>query len=142
MVRLTKVALVLLVLACVIQAAEQTCPADKAAKAGYDAFGAFHTVVAPVWHNFYPEKNYDSMLAAAPGFVKAMEGIAALEPKMKNVQRKGAFLMNREILAKCVKRYSLAATAGQKDSVYAIVPILHESFEKCASAYMPTPYPE
>jgi len=140
--RFLKIAIVLLSLVAAVQAEDKVCPADKAAKAGYSAFEAFHKVVAPCWHQAYPDKNYDSLIAAGPGFEKAMAGIAALEPKMKNVARKGAFLMNREILAKCVKRYAAFAKEGQKDSVYAILPQLHEAFENCAGAYLPISYPE
>lgn len=131
-----------LLLSSVALAAEKGCPSAEAAEAGVSEFEGFHKAIAPVWHVAYPDSNFDQMLAAGPEFVKAFSEISAIEPKMKNVNRKAAFLLNREKFADLVKRYDAACKAGNKDSVYALLPALHESFEMTASAAMPISYPQ
>ena len=131
-----------LLLSAAAYSADKTCPSDQASNDGISAFESFHKVVAPIWHAAYPDSNFEKMLAAGPDFVKAFGEISAIEPKMKNVSRKAAFLTHREQLADLVKRYDAACKAGNKDSVYALVPPLHEAFEMTASASMPIPYPE
>lgn len=122
--------------------ADNACPSAQATKSGVSEFEGFHHVIAPVWHDAYPDSNFEVMLAAGPEFVKAFGPISAIEPKMKNVNRKAAFLTNRESMANLIKRYEAACKAGNKDSVYALVPVLHEAFEMTASACLPTPYPQ
>jgi hypothetical protein len=131
-----------LLLSAVAFGADEACPSAQAAKAGVSEFEGFHRVIAPVWHVAYPDSNFEKMLAAGPNFVKAFGEIAAIEPKMKNVNRKASFLTNREEMAKLVKRYDAACKAGNRDSVYVLLPALHEAFEKSAAACLPTPYPE
>jgi hypothetical protein len=139
--RTVKFAAVIIAVLVVALSVQAQCPSAKAAKAGADAFGAFHEAIHEVWHVAYPAKDYTVMLAAAEPFEKAMAQVAALEPKMKNPARKAAFLQNREDMAKFVKLYAEAAKAGNKDSVYVLLPQVHESFEKSASAFLPISYP-
>src|SRR5512139_2609010 len=90
---------VILVLSVAAFAAEKGCPSADATKAGVTEFEGFHKAIAPVWHMAYPDSNFEKMLAAGPDFVKAFGEISAIEPKMKNVNRKAAFLTNREKMA-------------------------------------------
>jgi hypothetical protein len=123
-------------------AASAQCPADKAAEGKKSPFSAFHTFMAPAWHTAYPAKDYDAMIKAADGMEKSFAEVAAIEPKMKNVERKAAFLNNRETFAKELKKYVEFAKAGNKDSVYAELPTLHNAFEMTAMAYSPIEFPE
>jgi hypothetical protein len=118
------------------------CPSDHAANKGYDAFGAFHEVMAPTWHKAYPDKDYVSLLAAGPKFDSLFKGIAHIEPSMKNTKRKAAFLTNREEFAHLVRAYAEAAKAGLQDSCYVLMPTLHEAFEQTAAVVVPYSYPE
>jgi hypothetical protein len=119
------------------------CPADKAEAEGKKSpFSAFHSYMAPAWHEAYGAKDYDVMIKAADGFETTFKEIAAIEPKMKNTARKADFLTNREKFAAELKRYVAFAKAGNKDSVYATLPQLHEAFEMTAMAYNPIDYPE
>jgi len=136
------IVIVVLALAPLVLAADEKCPSAQAANAGVSDFEGFHKVIAPVWHGAYPDSNFDAMLAVGPDFEKAFASIAGMEARMKNVSRKAAFLMNREKLADLVKRYASACKAGDKDSVYVLLPDLHEAFEMTASACLPTTYPE
>lgn len=118
------------------------CPSDHAANQGFKAFGTFHEVMAPTWHTAYPDKDYDALLAAGPKFDSLFKGIADIQPTMKSVSRKAAFLNHRETFAQMVKAYAAAAKAGLKDSCYVLMPELHEAFEMTASALSPYSYPQ
>jgi hypothetical protein len=123
--------------------ASAQCPADKAeAEGGKTPFSAFHKFMAPAWHVAYGAKDYDAMIKAADGFDSTFKEVAAIEPKMKNVQRKAEFLANREKFAAELKKYVAFAKAGEKDSVYATLPNLHEAFEMTAMAFTPIEYAE
>ncbi|MFZ1684716.1 MAG: hypothetical protein WAU88_11395, partial [Candidatus Zixiibacteriota bacterium] len=123
--------------------ANAQCPADKAeAEGGKTPFSAFHKFMAPAWHVAYGAKDYDAMIKAADGFDSTFKEVAAIEPKMKNVLRKAEFLANREKFAAELKKYCAFAKAGEKDSVYATLPQLHEYFEMTAMAFMPIEYAE
>ncbi|PWB74749.1 hypothetical protein C3F09_03410 [candidate division GN15 bacterium] len=136
------VLLAALLVSATVSAADKQCPSDEAAKAGMSPIAGFHEVIAPLWHAAYPDTNYEAMLKAGPDVEKAFGPIAGMEARMKNVGRKAAFLTNREEFSKLVKRYAAACRAGNKDSVYLLLPQLHDAFEKTASACTPTPYPE
>ena len=119
------------------------CPADKAeAEHRVTPFSAFHTYMAPAWHTAYVDKDFDAMIKAADGFETSFKEIAAIDPKMKNPQRKAEFLINREKFAAELKKYVAFAREGNKDSVYATLPQLHEAFEMTAMAFNPIEYPE
>lgn len=118
------------------------CPSDHAANKGYDAFGAFHEVMAPTWHKAYPDKDFAALLAAGPKFDSLFKGIADIEPTMKNTKRKAAFLTHREEFAHLVKAYAEAAKAGLQDSCYVLMPTVHEAFEQTAAVVVPYSYPE
>ena len=118
------------------------CPADKANDGKKSPFSAFHEFMAPAWHTAYPAKDYDAMIKAADGMEMSFVEITAIEPKMKNAARKAEFLNNRENFAKELKKYVAFAKAGNKDSVYAELPTLHDAFEMTAMAYNPIEFPE
>ena len=118
------------------------CPSDQAAKQGFEAFGAFHEVMAPTWHSAYPAKDLDALVAAGPKFDSLFKGIADIQPTMKSVARKAAFLNHREKFAQLVKDFAGAAKAGLKDSCYVLMPSVHEEFENTAHMLSPFSYPE
>lgn len=140
--RIVITVMIVLAAATMVAAAEESCPSTHAAKAGISQFEEFHSVMAPVWHGAYPDSNFDAMLAAGPEFTRTFKSIATIEADMKSVARKAAFLTNRERFAALVKRYAAACAAGNKDSVYIIMPDLHDAFELTASACLPIAYPE
>lgn len=139
------ICLLALVIMTTLAAAEEpghACPSDHAASQGFKAFGVFHEVMAPTWHTAYPAKDFDALVAAGPKFDSLFKGIADIQPSMKCVSRKAAFLNHRETFAQLVKAYADAARAGLKDSCYALMPSLHDAFENTASMLSPYSYPE
>ena len=118
------------------------CPADRAADKGFDPFGEFHHIMAPVWHEAWPAKDYDAMIAAGPQFETAFEKIAAMKPEFKSERRKLKFSQLREEFASLVDKFAEAARRNDKETVYELMPDLHDSFEMTASSLLPVHYPE
>lgn len=123
-------------------AADQTCPADRAAEAGHNPFGAFHEIMAPTWHGAWPDSNFAALFAAGPAFAEAFKPIAAMNPTFKSDTRKATFETKRTAFAEAVAAYADAAAEGDTTKVYALMPGLHEAFEMAASALLPVHYPE
>jgi hypothetical protein len=124
-----------------LSALGQTCPAERAAEHGMNPFATFHEVVAPIWHEAWPNKDYNALIAAGPKFKEAFAGIAAMKPKIDNGKRLEKFEMLRKELGELVDAFATAAAEGDKDAVYKITPDLHEHFELAASSLLPVNYP-
>jgi hypothetical protein len=118
------------------------CPAHRAAELGHNPFEAFHKIMAPVWHGAWPDKDYDSLLAAGPTFKEAFAAIAKMKPTFKTLDRKKAFLKARDGFSKIIEMYAAAAERGDKETVYDLMPQLHDAFEMTASTLLPVYYPE
>ncbi|MDF1543756.1 MAG: hypothetical protein P1R58_01495 [bacterium] len=121
---------------------QSSCPADRAAQHGYDPFGEFHHVLAPVWHEAWPEKEYDALFAAGPRFAELFEKIAAMKPQFKSETRLAKFNQLREEFGALVEKFAEAARQKDKEAVYAIMPELHDGFEMTAATLLPVHYPE
>jgi len=142
MKKLLIIAAVLLITAMACFAGESSCPADRASAIGYNPFGDFHHLMAPVWHNAWPEKDYETLLAAGPKFEKLFVAIAEMEPKLKTEKRNKIFIKKREAFAKAVQLFADACKAGDKEKAYELMPNLHDTFEMAASSLLPLHYPE
>ncbi len=121
---------------------EAACPAHQAAQLGHDPFGDFHKIMAPVWHQSWPEKDYGALLAAAPKFQEAFTAIAKLEPTFKIEARKKEFSKSRDEFGKIVDMYAAAVEKYDTLAFYEMMPRLHDAFETTASVLLPLPYPE
>jgi hypothetical protein len=118
------------------------CPARRAAQLGHDPIDAFHQVLAPVWHNAWPEKNYQALLEVGPKFQKAFTAIAKLNPDFKTETRREAFVKVRNDFSKLVELYAAAAEKGDTAAVYELMPKLHDAFEATARSLLPVSFPE
>ncbi|HWR83496.1 MAG TPA: hypothetical protein VN285_09340 [Candidatus Deferrimicrobium sp.] len=124
------------------QKGESACPAHRAAQLGHDPFGDFHKIMAPAWHIAWPQKEYESLLAAGPKFQEAFAAIAKMEPSFKSEKRQQTFTRARDSLGLIVKAYADASAKGNKETVYALMPHLHDAFEAAASSLLPISFPE
>jgi len=122
--------------------AQEGCLADRAAAAGHAPFEAFHQIMAPAWHQAWPNKDYDALLAVGPRFVEAFTAIAKLAPKLKTAARRRAFDERRQQFSDLVARYADACRQGDTALVYKLMPDLHEAFEVTAAVLLPISYPE
>ena len=141
--KLTVTLICAVLLCCALpQAAEQTCPAQRSAQDGHNPFEAFHHVIAPAWHQAWPDKDYETLFAAAPKFEEAFAEIAALEPEFKSSVRAEVFANRRTDLKDLIEAYTKAAGQKDEEGVHKILPDLHDAFEQTASATLPVHYPE
>jgi len=124
------------------QTAGSTCPSSRAAEAGYNPFEEFHAVMAPAWHQAWPDSNFADLFAAGPKFQEAFGKVAEMKPALKSAAREKVFAERRAALGGLVQKYAAAAAAEDKDKVYALMPELHDAFEQAASALLPVHYPE
>lgn len=134
--------LAVIFMASMISAGEEACPADRAEKKGYNPFGEFHEILAPVWHSAYPEKDYDALLAAGPKFEEKLKLITSMKPEFKSDYRHAQYDNNLKVFAMAVKRFADACREGDKEKAYELMPDLHNSFEMTASSLLPISYPE
>lgn len=118
------------------------CPAHRVAKMGFTAFHDFHEIMAPAWHTAWPDEDYDALLAAGPKFKEAFAAIAKMEPTFKTKDGKKAFLKARDSFSKIIEMYAAAAKRGDNETVYDLMPQLHDAFEMTASTLLPVSYPE
>ncbi len=118
------------------------CPADKAAEMGHGGFETFHHVMAPAWHDAYPDSNFDALIEAGPKFKEAFVEIQGMRPEFKSDVKKAHFNECRKEFGDLVEQYAAACAEGDKDKVYALMPDLHTAFERSAAALMPISYKE
>ncbi|MEW5993734.1 MAG: hypothetical protein AB1744_04980 [Candidatus Zixiibacteriota bacterium] len=127
------------------QPAHQThagCPAHRAAELGHNPFDTFHEIMAPAWHEAWPNEDYAALIAAGPKFKEAFAGIAAMKPLLKTKVRQEKFEKARDQFAEIVNTYAVAAAAGDRKAVYDLMPKLHDAFEMTAATLLPVSFPE
>ncbi len=122
--------------------AQEGCPADRAATAGFAPFETFHHIMAPAWHQAWPKKDYEALLAAGPKFAEAFVEIEQLKPKLKSEARLQAFHEARQLFAEMVSKFAEACKQGDSAFVYQLMPDLHDAFEATAATLLPASFPE
>lgn len=132
----------LLILLAPYASAQEGCPADQAAAAGFVSFEHFHHVMAPAWHTAWPAKDYAALIAAGPKFTERFTAIAQMNPALVPAVRRPAFIQQRQQLAELVKQYADACQQSDSDLVYKLMPDLHSAFEATATTLLPVRFPE
>ena len=123
-------------------AQEASCPADRAAELGYQAFADFHAVMAPAWHRAWPDSDFTALFNAGPEFSRLFKPIGLMKPKFNSSSRRDAFLKNRQEFAQVVSDYFEACQKQDREQVYVLMPRLHSAFEATAALLVPISYPE
>ena len=138
----TLISLIILISFILMGSVMAQCPANRAAEEGHDAYSEFHHVMAPAWHNAWPNKDYDALIEAGPQFVEKFEDIEKMKPVFKTDARKERYEENLKEFSRLVTAYAKAAETGDKDLVYKLMPDLHEAFENAAGSLLPIQYRE
>lgn len=131
-----------LVLSAPYAAAQEGCPTDQNATAGYVSFEHFHHVMAPAWHTAWPARDYVALIAAGPQFTEQFKAIEQLNPELVSPTRRPAFVEQRQQFAELVARYGDACRRSDSGLVYKLMPDLHNAFEATAATLVPVNYPE
>jgi len=114
--------LALLLLIGSAQADESGCPAHKAAEAGFSPFDTLHQVIAPLWHNAYPDKDYQALIAGGDDLAKAFAGVAGIKPEIGNKSRLARFEKHRAELSQQIIEY---AEASHKEDGKGLIVLNH-----------------
>ncbi len=121
---------------------EETCPADRVGRQGFEPFEEFHAVMAPAWHQAWAARDYAALFAAGDEFSNLFKKIAFLKPPFKTDTRRQAFLEHRQEFAQLVRDYHAACRGKDSSAVIEIMPRLHDAFEETAATLLPVYYPE
>lgn len=122
--------------------AQEGYPADSAATAGFVPFETFHHIMAPAWHQAWPKKDYEALLAAGPRFAEAFVAIEQLKPQFTTETQQQAFIKHRKRFAELVEQYAEACQRADSALVYRLMPDLHDAFEATAATLLPVSFPE
>jgi len=121
---------------------EAMCPADQAAAAGNTLFQQLHHVIAPAWHEAYPDKNYAGLGDAMVKLDALIPDVKALNHGFKLQARKDEFNAAREKFVTLVEQGVMAKADGANETIYNLTPQIHEYFEEMAACLLPLDFPE
>jgi len=119
----------------------QDCPSQVAARLGYKEFSAFYNLLAPLWNEAYPAKNYEALVAAGPPLDSAMAAIYEMKYSSRYDRKFEGYKERRHDLLSVVSEFSRAAEKNDSDAVYQIFPRIQAAFESTAVYLLPLPYP-
>jgi hypothetical protein len=110
---------------------------DNTVKMAMDKFDAFHDIMHPAWHEAYPSKDYQAILASGPKFEEAFAQIMPIDPKIPNSARYTRYASLRKIMSDRVVEFAAACKAKDEQTAYKLLPDLHNAFEDAMAALYP-----
>jgi len=127
-----RVFLIFLVLAFTCQPLlSQEAPKDRATEtsANVPALVEFHKVIFKIWHNAWPNKDYDMLTALFPEIERGVTAVAKAELPGILRDKKVAWRNGIEKLQVIVKEYQAAIEAQQKQPLLDAAEKLHAQYE-------------
>jgi hypothetical protein len=121
---------------------EEDCPSHLAIQRQSGLFEQLHQVMASAWHNAYPNQDYEALRGAIKKFNAKIPKLEELDPTFKTSERKEKFNRAREWFIKLVDQGKRAGAAGDDESLYDLMPDLHNKFEEMAFYLLSVHYPE
>jgi hypothetical protein len=121
---------------------ESGCPAHQAANRGFKLIEELHHIMAPAWHEAYPEKNYAALGEACVKFESLVPKLADLNHIFKIDARKENFNKARTQFIDLVNKGRAAAEEENSTVLYGLFPDLHTRFEEMAFYLLPLHFPE
>jgi len=115
---------------------EQT-PVLEMKRPSVEGLREFHEVLFPVWHEFLPNGDYESIRKAVPEFKKSMEIVKKAELPLYYQHVKVDFEKKREELALSIERLDAAAQTGDDEKLAEAVENMHSAFEQLARTLAP-----
>jgi hypothetical protein len=114
------------------------CPAEKAGQQGKSIFKDLHDVMAPAWHEAYPEKNVAAIREAIGKFETMIPRVKEYQPAIKLAARQEKFNAAK---AKFLD-YIVQGKTGNDSVVLNNMPDMHTNFEMMAHFSMPAEFKE
>jgi hypothetical protein len=118
------------------------CPAHQAVDQGTKLFKTLHEVMAPAWHDHYPNKNHKALGEAIVKFDGMLPDVKKFTHTFKTEERQTNFSNARSRFIELVGVGMAAQVKGDLESVYEIIPELHDQFEMMAFNVLPLRFPE
>jgi hypothetical protein len=119
------------------QAPKEQAPVTEMKRPGVEGLREFHEVLFPVWHEFLPNGDYESIRKAVPEFKKSIEIVKKAELPLYYQHVKDDFEKKRENLALSIERLDSVAQTKDDEKLEETVENMHTAFEQMARVLAP-----
>jgi hypothetical protein len=119
------------------QTQKEQAPVLEMKRPSVEGLKEFHEVLFPVWHEFLPNGDYESIRKAVPEFKKSMETLKKAELPLYYQHVKGDYEKKREELALSIERLDAVAQTGDDEKLAEAVENMHSAFEQTARVLAP-----
>jgi hypothetical protein len=119
------------------QAPKEQAPVAEMKRPPVEGLREFHEVLFPVWHEFLPNGDYESIRKAVPEFKKSMEIVMKAELPLYYQHVKDDYEKKREKLALSIERLDSVAQTKDDEKLAEAVENMHSAFEQMARTLAP-----
>jgi hypothetical protein len=119
------------------QTIKEQAPVAEMTRPRVEGLKEFHEVLFPVWHEFLPNGDYESIRKAVPEFKKSMEIVMKAELPLYYQHVKDDFEKKREGLALSIERLDSVAQTKDDEKLAEAVANMHSAFEQTARVLAP-----
>jgi hypothetical protein len=133
----------LVVLVCVVLVAAaapalaQPAPKPEDLKASVPALDAMHSVIMPLWHDAWPNKDVKAMAAMLPDIEKHFAAVSKAELPMVLRDKRPLWISGVDDLKQTVVAYKAAVQAGNNDALLKAAEALHTKYEALVKIVRP-----
>jgi len=120
-----------------IQTKKEQAPIAEMKRPGVEGLREFHEVLYPVWHEFLPNGDYESIRKAVPEFKKSIEIVKKAELPLYYQHVKDEFEKKRENLALSIEKLDSVAQTKDDKKLEEAVENMHTAFEQMARVLAP-----
>lgn len=116
---------------------EEKTPVTEMKKPGVTGIREFHQVLYPVWHDYFPQGDFQSIRNAIPEFKRTAKILNETELPQFYHNVKDDFESKRENLASAVDKMESVAQTGNDQELAKAVEEMHTAFERMARVLAP-----
>lgn len=116
---------------------EEKTPVTEMKKPGVTGIREFHQVLYPVWHDYFPQGDFQSIRNAIPEFKRAAKILTEAELPQFYHTVKDDFETKRQNLASAVDKMESVAQTGDDKELAKAVEEMHTAFERMARVLAP-----
>ena len=120
-----------------IQTKKEQAEIMEMKRPGVEGLREFHEVLFPVWHEFLPNGDYESIRKAVPEFKKSIEIVKKAELPLYYQHVKEEFEKKREALVLSIERLDSVAQTKDDKKLEEAVEDMHTAFEQMARVLAP-----
>jgi flagellar motility protein MotE (MotC chaperone) len=120
-----------------IQTKKEQAEVTEMKRPGVEGLREFHEVLYPVWHEFLPNGDYESVRKAVPEFQKSKEILMKAELPLFYQHVKDEFEKKREELALSIEKLDSVAQTKDDKKLEEAVENMHSAFEQMARVLAP-----